>query len=79
MTGPSAAEKQAHAILHELDELYDGLMDRAEQANNDGAYDTAHIRAMQAHSVLKALRVVQRVAGISPVVWENIHRREGVK
>lgn len=76
MGDPTALDKQAYAILHELDELYDFLMDRAEQASADGSHRVADSRAMKAHGVLSALRVVQRIAGIEPYVWENVHRRK---
>lgn len=71
LTGP-----QVHALLHELDAMYDEIMARAEKSQENGGYYVAASQASKAHGVLKAFRAVQYAAGIEPTVWEQIHRRE---
>lgn len=67
--------QQVHVLLHDLDAMYDQIMEQAETANEGGGWQVAHGRAMKAHGVLKAFREVQRHAGIEPVIWEAVHRR----
>lgn len=66
---------QVHVLLHDLDAMYDQIMEQAEKADKSGGWQVAHSRAMKAHGVLKAFREVQRHAGIEPVIWESVHRR----
>ena len=68
--------QQVHALLHELDAMYDEIIARAEKSQESGYHYVAASQASKAHGVLKAFRAVQYAAGIEPTVWEQIHRRE---
>jgi len=54
---------QLQTIMQLIDEAYDETMARADSAAENGAFRVASARAMKAHGLLQALRIVERVTG----------------